>query len=871
MVEAPGTPSSSSPHAEPTLLARAQEHANQNRWGEAARLYRELLAQAPGDVAALEGLGLAALHGERAAEGLVWLQRAAERDPSNARVLAHLGIALKRNGRLEDAIAVYRRAIELDPQPSTLLNLGRAERAAGRVEASIATFRRALELKRDSPEAWSMLSNALRQAGRSSEALDAAREAQRMDPWLGEGHLNAGVALHQLGQLVEAAVCHAAASTFASSRRAALGNLKVALADPRLAPLVAVTTATTSAAARALPAAAPAAPSTLGSLRLLLEAPDDVAALEALGSSERAAQRLPTAIALLERAAQLAPNAQRWLEIGELACELGRIEQAQRRLLAAFEALPSNDTLHDAPDATAERFAAYRRFATWIVDEARLRVSNPAWHAIFEACPDDDLALVNLGVTLQRQGYPTLATRLAERAIALRPRSVAAHVNLGSALADLGRFEDAHAAYRRVIEIDPSFTGAASNALFCLHFEPSVTPERLLAEHLAFARRFADPLAPVARRAPRSRDPERRLRVGYVSPDLRRHPVGFFLEPVLAQHDPEGFEIYCYSDALRPDETTARLGGLSARFVDSAKWPDARLAEQIAEDEVDILVDLAGHTARNRLLVFARRPSPIQVSWLGYFDTTGLAAIDYRIADEHSLPPELERQFVERVVRLPRSSNCFLHPAAPEAAPPPCLERGFVTFGCFNNPAKLTREVIATFARILRGSHASRLLLEYSGFDDPGLGERFRGWLGEEGIGPERVDWVGHLPLGRFLASFARVDIALDPFPYSGETTALHTLWMGVPLVAIEGPTLVQRLASRVLRVAGLDGWVARTPDEYVRLALGLAADRAGLASWRASLRAGLEASPLFDHRGVTRELEAAYREMWRRQCARGA
>jgi protein O-GlcNAc transferase len=862
------TPSMSSSAADPALLARAQEHADQQRWREAEMLYRELFAQAPGDVAVLEGLGLVALHAERAAEGLAWLERAAQSDASNARVLAHLGIALRRNGRLGDAIATYRRAIEIEPLPSTLLNLGRAEREAGRVDASIAAFRRAIELKRDAPEAWSMLSNALRQAGRFGEALDAAREAQRMDPWFGDGHLNAGVALHQLGQLAEAAVCYVAASTVASSRRAALGNLKVALADPRLVALGAVTTATaTPAAARELPAA----PSTLARLRRLLEAPDDVAALEELGRSERDDKRLPTAIALLERAAQLAPNALRWLEVGALACELGRIEQAQRRLLAAFETLPSKDTPNDAPEATAERFAAYRCFATWIVGESRLRVSTPAWRAIFEACPDDDLALVNLGVTLQRQGYPTLATRLAERAIALRPRSLAAHVNLGSALADLGRFEEAYAAYRRVIELDPSFTGAASNALFCLHFEPSVTPERMLAEHLAFARRFADPLAPIARRAPRSRDPERRLRVGYVSPDLRRHPVGFFLEPVLAQHDREAFEIYCYSDARHPDETTARLASLSARFVDSAPWPDARLAEQIAQDEVDILVDLAGHTARNRLLVFARRPSPIQVSWLGYFDTTGLKAIDYRIADEHSVPPEFERWFVERVVRLPRSSNCFLHPPAPEPAPPPCLERGFVTFGCFNNPAKLTREVIATFARILRGSDASRLLLEYSGFDDPGLAERFRGWLGEEGIGAERVDLVGHAPLRRFLASFAQVDIALDPFPYSGETTALHTLWMGVPLVAIEGPTLVQRLASRVLRVAGLDGWVARTPDEYVRLALGLAADRAGLTSWRASLRAGLEASPLFDHRGVTRELEAAYREMWRRECERRA
>jgi predicted O-linked N-acetylglucosamine transferase (SPINDLY family) len=257
------------------------------------------------------------------------------------------------------------------------------------------------------------------------------------------------------------------------------------------------------------------------------------------------------------------------------------------------------------------------------------------------------------------------------------------------------------------------------------------------------------------------------------------------------------------------------------------------------------------------------------VSWLGYFDTTGLSAIDYRIADAHSLPPEFERHFVERVVRLPRSSNCFLHPPAPEPAPPPCLGRGFVTFGCFNHPAKLTREVIATFARILHGSEGSRLLLEYGGFDDPGLGARFRSWLGAEGIAPERVDFLGHAPLRRFLASFAEVDVALDPFPYSGETTALHTLWMGVPMVALEGPTVVQRLASRVLRVAGLDAWVARTPDEYVSLALALAADRERLAFERVSLRGRLAASPLFDHRGVTRELETAYREMWRRECAR--
>jgi protein O-GlcNAc transferase len=219
-------------------------------------------------------------------------------------------------------------------------------------------------------------------------------------------------------------------------------------------------------------------------------------------------------------------------------------------------------------------------------------------------------------------------------------------------------------------------------------------------------------------------------------------------------------------------------------------------------------------------------------------------------------------------VRLPRSANCFLHPESPEPAPAPCLRRGHVTFGCFNNPAKVTREVVATFARILSQLPTSRLILKYGTFDDPVLRAQYLRWFAEEGIAPGRIDLQGHSALPEFLASFAHIDVALDPFPHSGETTALHTLWMGVPLVALEGVTLVQRLASRVLRVAGLKEWVAHTTDDYVAIALSLARDPGRLSSLRAGLRDRLRASPLLDHAGVTRELEAAYRKMWRRWCA---
>jgi predicted O-linked N-acetylglucosamine transferase (SPINDLY family) len=230
---------------------------------------------------------------------------------------------------------------------------------------------------------------------------------------------------------------------------------------------------------------------------------------------------------------------------------------------------------------------------------------------------------------------------------------------------------------------------------------------------------------------------------------------------------------------------------------------------------------------------------------------------------------DAERYFVERILRLPRSANCFAPPPGPEPSEPPFLKQGTVTFGCFNNPAKIGRGVVAAFARVLDAVPGSQLLLKYLAFNELGMCERYRAWFEAEGIAPERILFEGPSSLEKFHESFGRIDIALDPFPYSGETTALHTLWMGVPLVALEGPTLVQRLASRVLRIAGLDDWVASDTSEYVRIAAELARDSARLSATRRELRSRLAASPLLDHRGVTRDLEAAYQAMWTSACRR--
>lgn len=814
-------------------LEQARRLLRQQRWPDAERLYRELLAHTPDDVEALEGLGLATLHGGRAAEALDWLSKAKQRAPDSARVLANFGIALKQNGMLGEAIEAYRAAAALAPTLATLVNLARAEREAGRLTAAIATFRRAIALDPNAPDAWSMLSNALREDGRFEQAITAAREALARNPWHGQAHLNEGAALHRSGQLADAVLSYWVASKIPASQKAATANLNVALAET----------------SSAVPP-----PSEVSQVRQLLAEPQNAALMLALGRLARDKQRAATALCCFECAAEVAPTSAVYQEIGALAWGLRQHDQAQARMLRAFE----------CDDVDVETF---RGFAAWLISQPRFHLVRPGWKAILQRCPEDWTALVNLGVAIQRRGFPSESEAFQLRALALDDGRVEPYANLGVALNDQGRTREAIALYRRCLERIPGATQIASNLLFAVHFDPELSPEAIFAEHVAFGRTFAEPLR-WQRAFPHNRDPERRLRIGYVSPDFRWHPVSYFIDPVLSEHDKQRVEVHCYSDCELPDEVTARFAGLVHRFTPCRGWTDERLAEQIAADQIDILVDLTGHTGNNRLLVFARKPSPVQASWLGYFNTTGVSAIDYRIADEHSVPPAAERLFVEKIIRLPRSQSCFRPTAAPDPAPPPCLREGTITFGCFNNPAKIQRDVVATFARILREVPGSRLIFKYAMFDDAPMRARYSSWLEADGIALDRVDFLGHSSLDEFMRSFARIDIALDPFPYSGETTAMHTLWMGVPLVALEGPTLVQRLASRVLHVAGLSDCVATSVDDYVRIARSLAAAPEQLAERRAQLRERLRSGPLFDHRGITRDLEAAYRSMWRTWCA---
>jgi predicted O-linked N-acetylglucosamine transferase (SPINDLY family) len=363
-------------------------------------------------------------------------------------------------------------------------------------------------------------------------------------------------------------------------------------------------------------------------------------------------------------------------------------------------------------------------------------------------------------------------------------------------------------------------------------------------------------------------DPARRLRIGYVSPDLRAHAVGQLLWPLLEHHDRRQFEVVAYSDVRVGDALTAAIKARTDLWRDIAGLTDAQVAERVRADRIDILVDLALHTAGNRMLVFARKPAPVQVTMLGLPATTGLETIDYRLTDPYLDPPALsDADYTERSIRLP---HCFWVFQPPDAAdtypvtPPPALSNGLVTFGCLNQFAKVTRPALELWVKILQALPRSRLVLQ----SPPGSHlAPVRELFAQGGIAGERLAFVARATRREYHQRLGALDLALDPFPYNGHTSTLDALWMGVPVVTLAGRTAVGRGGVSILSNIGMTGMISHNSDQYVEIALGLAGNLGRLADHRAGLRQRLLASPLADVQGYTADVEAAFRGMWRTWC----
>lgn len=447
-----------------------------------------------------------------------------------------------------------------------------------------------------------------------------------------------------------------------------------------------------------------------------------------------------------------------------------------------------------------------------------------------------------------------------------------AHSNAGNCCNQLGRMEDAVRHYREALRLNPDMTDTASSIAACINYLPGASPQEVFDTHRDWDRRFGEELLTRSPHRERNRQRtastagRRRLRIGYVSPDFRRHPVTALFAPVMERHDRGSFEVYCYYNHRGSDEVTERLRSLATAWRDVAPLGHDALAAQIAADGIDILVDLAGHTALNRLPAFALKPAPILVEWLGYFTTTGMAAFDYFISDPYCSPADQDTWFTEKLVRLPHTRFCYEpYPFMPEVSPLPALSRHIVTFGCFNNLAKVNDSVLQLWSRVLDAVPDSRLALQALALQDAGNRDRFLARARACGINADRIDVRTYAPLKEAAHAYHDIDIALDPFPFCGGMTSFEALWMGVPVITLASPLVAGRQTLSMLENLGYREWIATDADAYVAIARELARELPALAAHREGLRGRFRASALMDYAGFTTSLEQAYRDMWSR------
>jgi predicted O-linked N-acetylglucosamine transferase (SPINDLY family) len=603
------------------------------------------------------------------------------------------------------------------------------------------------------------------------------------------------------------------------------------------------------------------------------------------GEALRRQGRLADAFSRYERACAIAPDDfQTWHHGGMVALLAGNIEDAVRLLARALKLKPSSHQTafglavgHIALGKSAAAEAILRRIVAAVPAHAeawhhlalvlktsgRLAEAMEAQRRAVTLKPDFAQGWQALGATLALTGKPTEALACFDRALKLESGHLRAQIGRAMTLYKCHRVAEAEAEFAAVLARDSRQFEARSYRLMTLNCLGECSREEMFAEHAAFGRTL--PLPPPRRVMD---DPERRLRVAFLSPDLREHSVSYFLEPLLRHLDADAFEIVLYHDHPIVDAVSAMLRIHAALWRNFAGQADEVVEKTIRADAPDILVDLAGHTGLNRLPLLARRLAPVQITYLGYPNTTGLPAIDYRFVDALTDPaPDADAFHTEKLVRFSEVGWSYLPPAdAPEPAPPPCLERGGITFGSFNNFAKATDKMLRLWSRVLDRAPGSRLLLKAGGLAEPAVREPLLRRLEAAGLGGDRVELLAHTPdTASHLALYRRVDVALDPFPYHGTTTTCEALWMGVPVVSLLGDRHASRVGFSLLTAVGCAEWVARTPEEYLQIAAGLASDPAGLAALRTGLRGRVSASLLCDHAGQAARFGAAVRDCWRR------
>ncbi len=703
------------------------------------------------------------------------------------------------------------------------------------------------------------------QAGRLGEAEAVYLELLRRDPQHAEASHLLGVVLHQRGDAPAAEIHIRRAIDRSPDNPAYHANLGLVLrAQRRLDEAEACLHR-----ALALDAKQADAHFNLG---LILEDKGQLeAALESLRrSADLQPQYMPTHVKIGDLLGRL----DRWAEaasafrtalvlvaapeihnrLGDALMRQGRLDEAVASFRHAVTARPTYA-------------AAWNNLGNALHDLGRLGDATQCLQRSIELDGSSAEAWNNMGSLLQTQGQLDEAAAYFQKAIDLAPGLAGAWNNLGGERMTQGRIEEAVAHFRHAVDLDPTFSTAHSNLIFALDLMPGAAFAEQQAERRAWYGRHGKHLRPSLHHA-NAREPDRRLRIGYVSADFRRHSASACFGPILRHHDPAAVEIVCYSGTEIEDDVTTLLRDSAALWRSTLRIPDQALCDMIRSDGIDILVDLSGHSRGNRLLAFAYKPAPVQVTAWGHATGSGLATMDYFFADPTFVPQEVRRLFAEKIYDLP----CVITYEAPSYAPAvdslSRLDRDAVTFGCLNRLAKVTEVALSVWARILEAVPGSCLMLKDRALDDAATQRQILNALLRNGVAPERVLLRGGTPHVDHLRAYGEIDIALDPFPNSGGITTYETLWMGVPVVSPEGPNAASRLSAAILSAVGLNEWVAVDAEAYVSLAIDKARDREALARLRATLRGQVAGSVAGDPVRYTRAVEDAYRTIWRRWCA---
>ncbi|MGK0296630.1 MAG: protein O-GlcNAc transferase [Gammaproteobacteria bacterium] len=755
--------------------------------------------------------------------------------PRHADALNFLGVIFHQTEKNKIAINYIENAIKINPDAADYYNnCGIAYTALHKNEMAIARFEKALTLKPDHAEAHNNLGIVYQDLGRDEDAIACYEQALANKPDYAQAHSNLGKLLNKLGRLEDLIA-------FIKQLLSIKPDDVTVLFD------LAVTLQISGRHEEAINYYE----------NVLTINPDYANAHYNLGKALHELERADEAIVCYEQALTIKPNYVEALSnLGKVLKDLGRLDEALVSYKKVLAIKPENAEVHNNLGLIYQALG-------------RLDDAVVCFEQALAIKPDLCEAHNNMGITFHIPGIPgkmANAITCYEKAISIKPDNAAVLNNLGNVLKDLGRLDEALASYEQAIVINPDNASAHSNLLMALNYSPSTTNSILFNKSTAWAASLEKySLNNFFKNSPNQ---NRRLKIGYVSGDFSNHPVGYFMTRVLLSHDSECFDIMCFSDSIKSDDTTLRLQQSAKQWRNIVGLSDDLVSTLIRNDGIDILVDLSGHTGKHRLTLFATRPAPVQVTWLGYFATTGLNAMDYILADRIVLPEQEEQFYTEKVRRLPDSYLCFEPPKFDiDINTAPVTVTGAITFGCFNNYGKLNPNTIALWANIIKAIPGSCIILKSRHYNEPEVQQSVHDMFASNNIDSSRIIMEGRSSREALLTKYQHVDIALDPFPFGGGTTTVECLWMGVPVITMKGDRWVGRVSESILNTIGLPELIAANHNEYQQIAISLSNDIPRLKMLRATLRKTLESSPLCDGKRFTKNLELEYWSMWKYWC----